>query len=427
VVDGAADRLREIFVKRGAIAILLLSAPYAIAGAYPDALPPDATARAAIESSPQIEAAREERAISSARKRQLEVGQYEWGIGATGQRRTDAIGATYSEQQYELSRGVRLFGKAGVDRSLGAQVASVGQFAFADAWHEAGRTLLAEWFDWLRAKRQAQLLGEQLALLTEQVDRTRARAKAGDAPRLEIGLAQTELDRAASARMAADLRSQELALRLKQHFPTLEPADPPSIGIPELPAGSDDEWLRGILSDNHEIELAEGQLGAAKLAAERAGLDRIPDPTIALRFSNNLDGNDRVVGVNVTVPLGGARRRAEYSIARSQANVAAQRTREVQLKVEADARRAVLAVRSTYSQWTRLRDVAASSETNAAAVVRGYSLGEFTITESITARRQALEAAQAAATAQLDALEAVSRLRLDSHEIWSLEPAHSGT
>jgi outer membrane protein TolC len=407
--------------------LLLLSAPYAIAGAYPDALPSEATARAALESSPQIEAAREERAISSARKRQLEVGQYEWGVGVTGQQRTDANGATYSEQSYELSRGVRLFGKAGVDRSLGAQIESVGEFAFADAWHEAGRTLLSEWFDWLRARRQAQLLGEQMTLLTEQVERTQARVKAGDAPRLEIALAQTELDRAASARAGADLRAQELALRLKQHFPTLEPRDPPSVGVPDLPAGTDEEWVRRILLDNHEIELAEGELDTSRLAAERAALDRFPDPTIALRFSNNFDGNDRVIGVNVTVPLGGARRHAEYSIARSHANVAAQRTREVRLKVEADARLTTLTVRSAYAQWSRLRDVAASSETNASAVVRGYSLGEFTITESITARRQALEAAQVAATAQLDALEAVARLRLDSHEMWALEPGHGGT
>jgi outer membrane protein TolC len=133
-----------------------------------------------------------------------------------------------------------------------------------------------------------------------------------------------------------------------------------------------------------------------------------------------------VVGVNVTVPLGGARRRAEYSIARSQANVAGQRAREVRLKVEADARRAVLAARSAHAQWTRLRDVAASSEANAAAVARGYSVGEFTVTELISARRQSLAAAQAATTAQLDAIEAVSRLRLDTHEIWALEAPHGG-
>lgn len=421
-MDRAAERIREIYVKRALLATLLLGGSCAVAGTYPDALPSESAARAAIESAPQIAAAREELAISTARKRQLEVGQHEWAVGVAGQRRTDAIGATYSEQTYELSRGVRLFGKAQADRSLGAQVAAVGEAAFADAWHEAGRTLLAEWFDWLRAQRQAQLLGEQTILLTEQVERTRARVRAGDAPNLEVLLAQTELDRAAAARMAADQQAQERALQLKQHFPDLEISEPQSLDPPELPPGSDEEWVMRIVSDNHEVELAESQLGEAKLAAGRAGLERIPDPTIALRFSNNLDGNDRVVGVNVTVPLGGARRRAEYSIARSQASVAAQRAREVRLKVETDARRAVLAMRSTYSQWARLRDVAASSATNAAAVGRGYSLGEFTITESIAARRQSLEAAQAAVNAQLDALEAASRLRLDSHEIWAMEP-----
>ncbi|HVY81641.1 MAG TPA: TolC family protein [Steroidobacteraceae bacterium] len=411
-------------MKRAAIAALLVGAQAAMAAAYPDVLPPEEATRAAIATSPRVEAAREQVAIALARKRQLEVGQYEWGLAVTGQHRTDAIGATYSEQSYELSRGMRLFGKAGADRALGAQVASVGEFAFADAWHEAGRTLLADWFDWLRAKRQAQLLGEQITLLAEQVERTRARVRAGDAPRLEVLLAQTELDRAASARMAAEQRAQELVLQLKQHFPDFEPGNPQAPGAPELPAGTDDEWVQRILADNHEIALAEGELAQAKLAAERAGLERMPDPTIGFRYSNNFDGNDRVLGVNVTVPIGGAQRRAQYSIARSQANVAAQHAREVRLKVEADARKAALAVRSTYSQWTHLRDVSASSETNATAVARGYSLGEFTITELIAARRQSLEAAQAAARAQLDAMEAACRLELEMHEIWSLEPPH---
>ncbi len=197
----------------------------------------------------------------------------------SGQRRTDALGASFSEQTYEVSRGVRLFGKAGLDRSLGAQVASVGEYGFADAWHEAGRALLAEWFDWLRANQRSRIIGAQMDLLTQQLELTRSRQRAGDAPRLEVLLAQAELDRAASVRMAAEQQVGEFVLRAGQHFPALALREPRSMPDPEPVAGPEDEWTERILSDNHEIELAEGVQEQARLAAERARRDRLPDPT----------------------------------------------------------------------------------------------------------------------------------------------------
>ncbi len=395
--------------------------PSAPAAQYLDALPPRDVVLKVLEESPAVKAAREQMGIASARQRRLAAGEYEWAIGATGQRRTDAMGATFSEQAYELSRGLRWFGKAGIDRRLGAQTAAVGEYAFGDAWHEAARTLLAGWFEWLRAGQEAKLLGAQMALLEDQLRKVQSRVRAGDAPRVEQALAQTEIDRASAAQMAAELRVREIALQLKRTFPDLVLAAPAELDAPDMPSGSDEEWAQRILADNHEIELAEGQYEQAKLAARRASRDRIPDPTVGLRYSNNLDGNDRLVSVIVTLPLGGSRRSAQQAVALGEANVAGQHAREIRLKVESDAQRAILAMRSTQAQWQRLRDVAAQSETNAATVARGYSLGEFTITELLTARRQALDAALIATTAQLDALEAASRLQLDAHEIWSAE------
>ena len=50
-------------------------------------------------------------------------------------------------------------------------------------------------------------------------------------------------------------------------------------------------------------------------------------------------------------------------------------------------------------------------------------LGEFTTTELLTARRQALDASLAAAIAQLTAVESGARVLLDAHEIWSMAMA----
>jgi cobalt-zinc-cadmium efflux system outer membrane protein len=53
-------------------------------------------------------------------------------------------------------------------------------------------------------------------------------------------------------------------------------------------------------------------------------------------------------------------------------------------------------------------------------VSRAYELGESPLSDTLLARRQALEALSAAEQAQIDALEAQARLLLDMHAIWSL-------
>lgn len=103
-------------------------------------------------------------------------------------------------------------------------------------------------------------------------------------------------------------------------------------------------------------------------------------------------------------------RSAAYSAALAEAGVANQKAKDVRLKVETDARRAALPMRSTDLQRQQLQQVASRSRNAAEVLDQGYSLGEFTITELLLARRQAL--------AQLNALEAAARLQLDAHEIW---------
>jgi outer membrane protein TolC len=182
--------------------------------------------------------------------------------------------------------------------------------------------------------------------------------------------------------------------------------------------GPDEDWVGRILADNHELSLADGQREQAGLIARRVGRDRIPDPTVGVRYSHNFDGNRRVVGLTISVPLGGPARSAAYSAALAEASVAGQKAKDVRLKVEADARRATLTMRSTNLQWQQLQQVASRSRNAAEALTKGYSLGEFTITELLLARRQALEAEMTASLAQLNALEAAARLQLDAHEIW---------
>lgn len=403
--------------------LALLLIPALAAARYLGALPTEIEVQRALQSSPRIVAAREQIDIASARQKQLSAGNYEWSVGFNGQRRTDPLGITYTEERYELSRSLRLWGKAALDRDVGKQTQAVGEYAYSDAWHEAGRALLAGWFDWLRAQNSSRILRGQAAILQQQLSIVQSRVRAGDAPVVEQALAQTEIDRQTASIAAAERREQDVALQLQSSFPDITLNAPVALDTPEVLEGSDEDWLRRILADNHEIALAEGQQEQARLAARRVGRDRVPDPTVGVQYSENFDGNQRVVGLILSVPLGGPGRSAAYAAALGEANVAAQKARDVHLKVESDARRATLAMRSTCLQWRQLQQVALQSRVSAERMDKGYSLGEFTITELLVARRQSLEADLAAAIAQLDALEAIARLQLDAHEMWVAEHA----
>ncbi|MCL2643920.1 MAG: transporter, partial [Betaproteobacteria bacterium] len=65
------------------------------------------------------------------------------------------------------------------------------------------------------------------------------------------------------------------------------------------------------------------------------------------------------------------------------------------------------------------------AQSNAALVMKAYTLGESAFADTLLASRQALEATQDAETAYLDALELHARLLLDTHRIWSLESERS--
>jgi hypothetical protein len=71
--------------------------------------------------------------------------------------------------------------------------------------------------------------------------------------------------------------------------------------------------------------------------------------------------------------------------------------------------------------WQQAQEVAQGVNKNANLIARAYSLGEYSLSDTLNARRLALESALTASLAQLDANEARYRLLLDAHQLWSQE------
>jgi outer membrane protein TolC len=401
--------------------VLLGGGPACASAGYPAELPGELAVHEAMQSAPVLAAAREFVAAGLATQRLRRSGPYGFDLAVTSERRRDLAGLPYNEQQYELLRSFRLPGKGVLDRAIGAQAAAAGGFAYEDAWHESARVLLAGWCEWLRARASAELLGEQVELLRDQARAVARRVAAGDAPRIEQQLAESEVERQLAVQSAAQQRAGIARERLHAMYPQLAFPDALVGSEPPELVGTDDEWVRRVVGENHEIELADAHAEQSRLLARRASRNRIGDPTLGLRYSSTFDGSRDVVALTVTMPLGSGARSADYALARSEASRLGAEARLARFKVEGDARQDLLNARASRAQWQRLAGVARQDEANAATVARGYQLGEFGLAELLSARRSALASAESAESARLDAIEAWARLNVDAHNFWTAE------
>ena len=163
----------------------------------------------------------------------------------------------------------------------------------------------------------------------------------------------------------------------------------------------------------------EAQFQALK--ARRAASERMPDPVLGIRSTRERDGQERTLGVSLSIPLGGAARTAEGDAAVVRARMAEERVSQVKTRVQLDAQRAVAAQRHTYQAWTSLRQVAQQSARQAQLMERAWQAGETSLSDALLSRRQALDTTLAAQTAQISALAAAARVQLDAHALWTID------
>lgn len=404
---------------------VLLCASLAVAaqGAEPVAmsgdLPDETVVREALRSAPRLQAASELRSQGNARQQRLDAGPHEWELQALTQRRKDAQGITRSEQEYGVQRGVRWPWKRDLDRRIGALAAQSGELGYLDAWHEAGRDLLDLWFDWARNLELARLGARQLELGEAQRDAVARRMAAGDAANLDLQLAEAEVLRLRAARSQADRDAALARESLRQEFPALPPAPPQLRGAPGALPGTDDAWIARIVSENHEVELAAAARDEAQLAARRAARERLADPVLGLTFSDNLDGDRRVIGLSFSLPLGGAGRSADAALALSEARRTEAEWRRTADRVEAMARAIVADARSSHDSWGQQREAVDLQSAAVDALARGYAAGEFDVAVLLAARRAAMDAERELLDARVRAGWSAARLLLDAHQIWT--------
>lgn len=404
-----------------ALALLLWTAGAQAAPGVPSALPPEAEVRRVLASLPALRQGVLNTQLAGAERDKLAAGPYEWTVRAGASRRTAPGAQRYLEQEVALERPLRWFGKASLDQALGEQGLAVARALHGDAWHEAGRALLRDWFDALRDLAGVARLEEQLAVTQRLQSIAARRVQAGDGAALDLLQAETEQRRVLALLQQARQRSEQSLTLLAISYPGLPRPQADTLPLPQ--AGSEDasSWAERIVHDNHELQLTKAEADLYAMRASRLASDAMPDPTLSLRAARERDGQERVFGVSLSFPLPGAGRAADRSAAAIKASMARERVAQTQLRVALAARRAASDSVHSHAIWTTLQEVQQQTIHQAELMQRAYQAGECTLAVALAGRRQALDAALTAQMAQIEALAAQARLQLDAHAIWSID------
>ena len=416
-------RLVEFLCRAASAGALLAAATVAArpAGVAGD-LPPLEHVAAAIEQHPSVAGARAGITVEEANRRRLNAGPHEVNVRLGAQQRHDSTaGRNMGEWDVLVERSLRLPGKGVLDAQLGEQGVDLAKLAVGDARHEAGRGLLRLWFAWGRAATQLRLWLGQRDLLRRQAEVMARRNQLGDAARQEKLLADSALAQAEAALLQAMTRAEVSASELTRNYPQIRLPERPPAALPQPVDKPSAYWEARIAEHNHELALARGEVERRRTLAERARAERTADPSLGVRVASERAGAERVVGLVLAVPIGGALRAAGQDAALAQIDVAAQRAAVIERRLAAEAAATYVGATRAYEAWQQTRAAAEAMTRSAELTARAYQLGEGSLGEVLTAQRLAIDARLAATGVQFEAVEARYRLLLDAHELWDLD------
>ena len=314
---------------------------------------------------------------------------------------------------------MRLPGKARLDRELGRLGREVAGLQLADAEHQAARLLLAQWMEWLRAKGGVAQAQAQLELVQRDRDAIARRVTAGDAARRDLDSAQAALSQAHAQATAAAARCEAARIALRTTFPSIPlPARAPALPEPVADDADAQRHIDHIVSRSHEIGAAEREAERLDRAALRARAERRPDPSVGLRWLDERGGEERSLGVVVSIPFGGAARSATADAQRASAEAGSAMAESMRRMIQREAEQTVRHADAAWRLWRDSRQALEAVRASTTKVRRAYALGEAGIAELIAAQRQEQESALAESDARANALEAALLIRVDAHELW---------
>ena len=387
--------------------------------ATPSDLPPAELARAAIEQEPSVVKARYALEAAGHAGRRIAASPYEWSVGVDGQRRRYDTGGNSNEWTARIERPIRIGGKAELDQGLGDATERIARVELAQARHEAARALADLWIDWLATIQARELAKEQLGFAESSASAVAGRRKAGDASLLDLNAAQADAAEARRQFDAVQAQEAKAILRLRSRFPSLV-MEPRSLSEPVELDMEEVQWRERVLAESDTLRIMQESLKRAELTADRARADRIPDPTVGIYTASEARRSERIVGVSVSIPLGGTYRRETMQEALKQVDVTRAELERQRKEVDLAIAETINDARTALRRWRLAEQSAQMARENARLGQRGYALGEGDLQSLLLLRRQSVDAVGASLSSRIEALKARNRLLVDAHLIWGL-------
>lgn len=381
------------------------------------ALPTTDTLRSVLAQDSELAAAiaRQQAAESSAFI--LEASPYEWTANLSAQQRRTQGAANSQEWNAALEHGLRLPGKAKLDRQQAELTRQAATLEVAKTRQEIARELLERWLTWAQARERRTLLDQQRALADTNLSGIRQRIRSGDGAVQEETLALAELAGLASQQAAAQLAEQQAEASLRSRFPSLSLTDA-SLPPPSAPEGDTDTWRQRLLTNNPRLSLARLQVQQLQVQAERQVQERTPDPTVGVFTASEASQTERIIGISLSVPLSGQRRQQQAAQAQAEARVAELAAQGEVRQQESDAALAWLNADNQFKVWRLTADSAQAQTLAAERGQKGFRLGETGVMELLQLRRQALAAAETELAARANAWQALLGLEIAGMRGW---------
>ena len=385
-------------------------------------LPRAALLRELLARSPALAEARAMQGAAAAQGDALRAGSQEFTAQAQLQQRNvdePPDNGRYDEWQLLLSRPLRLPSQARADASLAGALGESSRAALQVARRGLQEQLLQAWFDAQLARADAACAREHAGLLSSQTAAVRKRLALGDASRLEFDQIDAEQARAESAWLLARGRADSLLAALQARWPLLgadpllrgDPDSAPSLRVPRL----DDTALRQrLLEHSAAMAQARGALRQAQAQAEQASAARTPQPTVGAYIGSERGGRERIVGLQLQLPFGGAARQARERSALAELDAAQWRLHEIQAQVLQRAEELRVQAGAQADAARALQLALQRQQLAAARTLRAWSLGEAGIEQWLLAQRSVLDLQRQALQARFDAARSAALLRLQA-------------
>ena len=388
-------------------------------------LPPEAVIIDALDHHPAVTAAQARVQSAEAQATALRKGNHEFVLQGMASRRSVDRDGDYAEFDANITRPIRLPGKAALDRQAGALGVEVAHNMMEDVRHATALAFSDLWHDWLTAEALYRNDMGTVASLQKSLVSIQRRATLKDAAMLDVDQADAALAQAQAQAESSRAMREEARAKLSTNFPDVPlPERLPDMVDPG-PLLHDDEALRDhVIGRSHEIRAAEREAERLAVLARRARADRFADPSFGVRLFSERGGQEQGAGLVASIPLGGGNRRAMSDHAAAEATAAERDMAKVRREVEATAAADLSNVRARRSIWESMRRSAERASAAAALTERGYKLGAVDLGDTLLAQRQANEARRQEIQARSDILRAILKLRIDAHDVWTSSEQH---